>query len=285
MGQSMSWRATAFPFVALVVLLSVVAACGGDNASTSRTVRIVYQADLSQAQDVDAGAALEMAAYIIERRVNAYGATAKVHREDGTSLSVEVAGMDAGEAQKLTGQTGLFEFRQPKLDDNGDILLCQGGKVTYNPPGCEGGWETAVQPQSIRRQTEESIIWVPALATETDGQETALTGRFLRPNTFVSSNPSTELPILNFETTSEGAPLLQQVASRLLGLPIAFFLDGEPIRGEDSSIIAPVVRAAIGDKGIIEGLAADDARLLSIVLNSGTFPVPLKVVEVEELGE
>ncbi len=100
----------------------------------------------------------------------------------------------------------------------------------------------------------------------------------------MSSN-LTELPILNFETTSEGAPLLQQVASRLIGLPIAFFLDGEPIRGEDGGIIAPTVRAVSATRASSRASSADDARMLSIQLNSGALPVPLKVVEVEELGE
>jgi preprotein translocase subunit SecD len=281
----MSWRAAAVCFLPWLIAASFLAGCGGSSELTGAGVRILYEAEMPQAPETDADATLNAVADIIERRVDAYGGTAKVHREDGTRLAVDLTGISAEEAQKLTGQTGLFEFREPKLDENGNILLCQGGTVTYNPPGCEGGQEVGVPPHSLTRQSEETVIWVPALATRTDGQETALTGRFLRPNTFVSSDRTTELPVLNFETTSEGAPLLKQVAGRLLGLPMAFFLDGQPIRGEVGYILAPTVRAAIGDKGIIEGLTADDARMLSILLNSGALPVPLKVVDVQELGE
>jgi hypothetical protein len=38
----------------------------------------------------------------------------------------------------------VLEFRQPKLDANNDILTCQGGTVTYNPPSCDGGQEVAI---------------------------------------------------------------------------------------------------------------------------------------------
>jgi preprotein translocase subunit SecD len=124
---------------------------------------------------------------------------------------------------------------------------------------------------------------VPATATGSDGLEKELTGRFMKPNTYMSSHPVTGVPILNFEMTSEGAPLLEQVTTRLQGLPMAFFLDGEPIRGGDNSVIAPIVRAVISDQGIIEGLLADDARLLSIQLNAGAFPVPLRVIQQEEV--
>ena len=280
----MNRRAAAFQLVPLVVLLGFVAACGGDNASISPTVRIVYEAELSQTPDVDPDTALKTAADVIERRVDGYGAKANVHREDGTGLTVELADIGAEEAQKLTGQTGLLEFREAKVDDNGDFLLCQGGTVTYNPPACDGGQEVPTPPDSLSRQSYESVIWVPAMANGSDGQEVALTSRFLKPNTFASTN-TIGLPIVNFEMTAEGAPLLEQVTFRLIGLPLAFFLDGEPIQGDDGYILAPTVRAVISDKGIINGFSAQEARMLSIQLNSGVLPVPLKVIKVEDLAE
>jgi preprotein translocase subunit SecD len=246
--------------------------------------RLVLEADTSQAPDVNVDQALATAAKIIERRVNAFGVSeSEIQRQGSDRLAVQLPGIDPTKARELVGRTAVLEFRQPKLDANGNITVCQGGTVTYNPPGCDGGQEVAVPPQSITIQTEASIIWVPAQAVGSDGLEKDLTGRFLKPNTFVSGNPTTGLPVLNFEMTSDGSPLLEQVTTRLLGLPMAFFLDGEPIRGTDNNIIAPTVRAVITDKGIIEGLSADDARLLSIQLNGGALPVPLKVLQQEEV--
>ena len=246
--------------------------------------RLVLEADTSQAPDVNVDQALDTAARIIERRVNAFGvAESEIQRQGSDRLAVQLPGIDPEKARELVGRTAVLEFREPKLDENKNILVCQGGTVTYDPPGCEGGQEVALPPQSLTAQSEESIIWVPAQAVGSDGLQKDLTGRFLKPNTFVSGNPTTGLPVLNFQMTSEGSGLLQQVTDRLLGLPMAFFLDGEPIRGNDNRIIAPTVRAVISDKGIIEGLSADDARLLSIQLNGGALPVPLRVLQQEEV--
>jgi len=246
--------------------------------------RLVMEADTSQTPDVNVDQALEAASRIIERRVNAFGvAESEIQTLGSDRLAVQLPGIDPEKARELVGRTAVLEFREPKLDENKDILTCQGGKVIYNPPGCEGAQEVAVPPQSLTAQAEENIIWVPARATGSDGVEKDLTGRFLKPNTFVSGHPTTGLPILNFEMTSEGSRLLEQVTNRLLDLPMGFFLDGEPIRGKDNNIIAPTVRAVISDKGIIEGLPVEDARLLSIQLNAGAFPVPLRVVQQEEV--
>jgi len=246
--------------------------------------RLVLQADTSQTPDVNVDAALTTATNIIERRVNAFGVSeSEIQRvKGGDRLVIQLPGIDPAQAAKLVGQTAELEFRQPKLDANNDIMTCQGGTVTYNPPGCDGGQETPVPASSLTQAMENSVIWVPAQAVGSDGLEKDLTGRFLKNNTFVSAS-NVGLPVLNFEMTKDGAPLLEQVTNRLIGLPMGFFLDGQPIRGTDNNILAPTVRAVISDKGIIEGLSADDARLLSIQLNGGALPVPLKVIQQEEV--
>jgi preprotein translocase subunit SecD len=84
--------------------------------------------------------------------------------------------------------------------------------------------------------------------------------------------------------TGEGSPLLEQVTRRLIGLPITFFLDGEPIRGEGGNIIAPTVMDVVSDRGRITGLGFEDGRVLSAQLNAGALPAALKVVSIEELS-
>jgi preprotein translocase subunit SecD len=246
--------------------------------------RLVLEADTSQAPDVNVDQALDAASRIIERRVNAFGvAESEIQRQGSNRLAVQLPDIDPEEALKLVGRTAVLEFREPKMDASGNIFVCQGGTVTYNPPGCEGGQETAVSPVNITVQTEESVIWIPAQATGSDGLVKDLTGRFLKPNTFVASNSITGAPELRFEMTGEGSDLLKQVTTRLVGLPMAFFLDGEPIRGADGRIIAPTVQSVISGQGVITGLTTDDGRLLSIQLNAGAFPVPLRVIQQEEV--
>jgi preprotein translocase subunit SecD len=247
--------------------------------------RIVLQADTSNAPDVNVDQALQAASKIIERRVNAFGvAESEIQRQGSDRLAVQLPDIDPKKALELVGRMAVLEFREPKMDANGNIIVCQGGTVTYNPPGCQGGTETPLPVSSVRAQSlEESVIWLPAHATGSDGLEKDLTGRFLKPNTSVVGDPTTGVPELHFEMTSEGAHLLEQLTTRLIGYPMPFFLDGEPIRGADGRIIAPTVQSTISNQGRITGLTADDARLLSIQLNAGAFPVPLTVIQQEEV--
>jgi preprotein translocase subunit SecD len=91
--------------------------------------------------------------------------------------------------------------------------------------------------------------------------------------------------VLNFGLNSEGAELMQAVTTRLSNppQPLSFFIDGEPIRGTDGRILAPLVQSSISDRGIISGLGFDDATTLSTLLRTGAFPVPLSVVQQEEV--
>lgn len=132
------------------------------------------------------------------------------------------------------------------------------------------------------------IVWKPATG-DLNGVTAELTGRYLKPTTSVGANPTTGAPILYFEMNDDGGELLGQVTERLKeqsgrsGYPMAFFLDGEPIKGEDGSIIAPTVRDTITTQGTITGLSLDDARELRTLLNSGAFPVPLRIVQADEV--
>src|SRR3990170_1103522 len=244
--------------------------------------RFVMEADTSNAPDVNVSEALDAASRIIERRINAFGvAESEIQKQGSNRLAVQLPGIEPEKARDLVGRTALLEFREAKQDPSGAILICQ-GTVSFAPPACEGA-EAPAPVQALGPGDSEQVVWVPAKATGSDGAEKELTGRFLKPNTFVSGDQITGLPILNFEMTGEGSRLFEQITARLVNYPLAFFLDDQPIRGADERIIAPIVRDVISDRGTISGLAADDARLLSIQLNAGAFPVPLTVVQQEEV--
>ncbi|MFW0837840.1 MAG: protein translocase subunit SecD [Candidatus Komeilibacteria bacterium] len=74
---------------------------------------LVYQADLSQVSNSDAGSALEGVRDVIERRVNAFGvAEPLVQTSSHDRLIVELAGVfDVNEAIKQIGETPLLEFK------------------------------------------------------------------------------------------------------------------------------------------------------------------------------
>src|SRR2546430_10658557 len=80
--------------------------------------------------------------------------------------------------------------------------------------------------------------------------------------------------------------------------PMAFFLDAQPLcsvtqstssvpiqcsGGGNRKIIAPLVQSSISNKGQITGLSVTDADTLAKQLRSGSFPVPLNVVQEDDV--
>jgi protein-export SecD/SecF family membrane protein len=115
----------------------------------------------------------------------------------------------------------------------------------------------------------------PATARGSDGTEKALTGSYLKPNSYVAAG-SAGLPTVAFQFNAEGAKLSEQITTRLIGKPMAIFLDEE-------CISAPTVQAVISDSGVITGVSADEAKRLVAQLNSGALPIPFKIVQQTEV--
>ena len=240
----------------------------------------------------DLDAALDGARDVIELRVNEFGvAESEVRRLGDTRLDVELPGITAEEAIAKIGRTGLLQFCEPILNASGDIAITREGAAQYKAQTCEperdeqgeiviegGVLEYAAWDPSIQTYAEDDIIWQPAKG-EVDGRELELTGTMLA-DTFVTRD-QLGMPILAFQLKSDGAEIMGQVTERLFTeqYPFATFLDGNPIRGEDETIIAPSVQAVITSEGTITGLSPGDARELSKLLNTGAFPVPLRVAQ------
>ena len=205
-------------------------------------IHMVYQADFS---DVEPGAedeAIAGAMAVIERRINILGVTEPLIQKQGSDrILVELPGVsEAEKAKNLIGQTTLLEFREQGVDEEG------------NP------------------------AWVPATAT-IDGKEKILTSGYFKENTYVGQGSLSQI-MLYFEWTEEGSEISGEVTGRLIGQPLAIFLSGEPLLGDDEQPIAPIVRSQITDRGQIEGLSLGEATELSQLLNAGRIPVPLNPI-------
>jgi len=121
-----------------------------------------------------------------------------------------------------------------------------------------------------------ALEFVPATAVGSDGALKQLTGAYLKPTSEVIFEPSTGLPQVSFEFNSEGARLFEAITQRNLAKPIGIFLD-------DGIVSAPTVQAIIRDRGVITGVALEDARILAIQLNAGALPVPVSVVQQQDV--
>jgi SecD/SecF fusion protein len=208
---------------------------------------LVYEADLSKKDPTQTDAqVMEGILQKIERRADAYGVTEPiVQRQGNNRILVQLPGVkDIDEALKLIGQTAQLDFREQKLDEQGKPVLDEKG----NPE------------------------WVIAKGVGEDGKERELTGKYFKPNAKVVLEPRTNKPEVAFEWNPEGATIFEKVTKRNLQKPLGIFLD-------DELISAPTVQAVIRDRGVITGLNIDEAKRLTIQLNSGALDVPLKVVQ------
>jgi preprotein translocase subunit SecD len=259
-----------------------------------------------EVEDLDE--ALEGARDVIERRVNEFGvAESEVTRLGDEQLDIQLPGIDPEDAAEKIGRTALLQFCQPVIEESsGRVAIARTGTVQYEEQTCEpardeqgnivveGGQSEFVEwpPADTDGQpayTTDQIVWEPASA-EINGQELALDGRFLSRTVVVPNSNTVQAAVdpfqFLFETKGDGSEILEEVTTRLAerGYPLASFLDGEPIRGEDGEILAPQVSGAIPDGiGEITGLTADDERDLSRLLNTGAFPVPLRIVQQQEV--
>jgi preprotein translocase subunit SecD len=206
--------------------------------------RLVLQADMASIDPAHWEQAHESAKDVIERRVNLWGAneplvqTSKVGED--YRVVVELPGVkNVEEAKDLIGQTAKLEFRE--------FTDASAAASPYNFPTLE------------------------------NTQSVGLTGKDLK-RAQADFNRETSEPVVAFEMTSEGGSKMGEVTKRLVGKPLAIFLDDQPVSW-------PTVRETITNEGIISGnFTVEEAKKLSVQLNAGALPVPVQVVEERTVG-
>ncbi len=207
--------------------------------------RLLLAATFPAGEEGDIDDAIEGTMSVLRRRVDASGvAEAEISRQGATNISVQLPGLTPDEARNLLGRTAQLRFCQQF-----DIAQPPG---VANAASCgSGGW---VQAYGV-----------------VDGIPLALTGRFLRPNAFISSDLLGN-PQVAFEWRDEGPELFEQITSRMIDRPLGIFLDEELLS-------SPTVNAVIRERGVITGVPLERARSLVVQLNSGALPVELTVLQ------
>ena len=204
--------------------------------------RLLLRATPPEGFDGDIDDALDGTISVLRRRVDSTGVSeAEITKQGSENIAIQLPGLTPDEARSLLGRTALLRFCEPATDRIGQVGACDAA----------GQWQQATG--------------------NVDGRELALTGRFLRPNAFVSTDAIGN-PAVSFEMQDEGPEIFEQVTSRLLQQPMAIFLD-------DELISAPVIQSVIRDQGQITGLSLERARELVIQLNSGALPLELTVLQ------
>ncbi len=208
---------------------------------------LVYQGDLKDIQSKDQADAMNSARDVIERRVNAFGVSEPVVQVSGSDrIIVELPGVkDINEAINLIGQTPFLEFRTENP----------------NPP--------AAKPDANGTVTvDPSQAFVP----------TGLTGKQFKRAT-LDFDQRTGSPQITLQFDAEGTKLFSDITSKNIGKRVAIFLDGQVLS-------APTVQSAITDgQAIITGqFTVQQAKNLVTRLNSGALPVPIHLIEQQNVG-
>ncbi|MEI7497679.1 MAG: protein translocase subunit SecD [Candidatus Falkowbacteria bacterium] len=133
--------------------------------------------------------------------------------------------------------------------------------------------EAKVQHILIKTKSEVDIT-----GPQTEWKNTELTGKNLK-NAQAQTNPNDGSLEVSLEFDEQGAKYFEEITGRNVGKQVAIFLDGYIIS-------QPTVNEAIkGGKAVINGkFGAQEARDLAMRLNAGALPIPISLVDQQNIG-
>ncbi len=206
---------------------------------------VTLAADMKDIAVQDRINALESAKQVMERRVNFFGISEPIvqssRSNDTYRIIVELPGVtNVEEAVAMIGQTARLEFRE--LTDTNFAATTS------------------------------------ALITPANTKSVGISGKDLK-RAGISFSSKTGEPEVALEFTAQGAKKFAETTKRLIGKPLAIFLDDIPVS-------APIVNTEVPDgNAVISGnFTQEAAKTLSLQLNAGALPVPVTVLEKRTIG-
>ena len=206
---------------------------------------LVLEADMTKVSNTDYERAFESSRNTIERRINLFGLSEPVIQKTKVGESYRII-------VEIPGITDV---------SNAIDLIGTTAQLSFR--------EEASQAAKIATPSSYLEIWP---------KDSGLTGQNLKRSQVIF-DPQTGAPQVSLEFDSQGAKNFEEITGRNLGKTIAIFLD-------QSLISAPSVNAKIsGGQAVIQGqFSLPEAKQLSVLLNAGALPVPLKVIQQRQIG-
>lgn len=198
---------------------------------------------------------------VFENRVNASGTAEAVVQQVGKDrVLVEIPGADPSTVKRRLLKTAVLEFKQPAK-----FINTKANPVVKKINGALKNEGKTVEIDSTAQANE--YIWI----------DTGITGKDLKKAQAVSDGAGNWL--IHFSLKGDAINEFGKLTERLIGQPLAIFLDGRLIS-------SPIVRSAItGGEGQIEGnFTAEEAQDLAVQLNAGALPVPVKIIQERSVG-
>jgi len=222
----------------------------------------------------------------IERRVNGLGVSEPVIQTRGTDqILVELPGFqDPERAVRVLQRTALLEI----IDTRGEFLpvgttvnttLGPASDVAPTPTASASTPASATEPAAASETAAATpgATPTPAATPTPTGTvyETIVTGADLK-DAYPTTDQFGNL-VVGFELKPEAADRFYQYTSTHIGQPMSIVVDKQVIN-------TATIRDAIRDRGIIQGLTAQEVRDLALQLKSGALAVPLEVVQSRTVG-
>ena len=202
---------------------------------------LILRADVSKISAKDRDQALTSAKEVIERRVNALGVAEPVVQTSTVGeeyrIIVQLPGVqNIEEARILVGQTAKLDFREFISEKDNESFA----NTRLPIPTIENTKPTGIDGRDLKSAS-------PDFQSATEQQQEGG-------------------PVVRFELKSEAADKFRTLTKRLIGRPLAIFLDNQILQ-------APTVQSEIGAEGIITGQTSESAKILAIQLSAGALPV------------
>lgn len=209
--------------------------------------QLVLETQMENIKPQDRDDALESSKEVIERRVNLFGVSEAL-----------VQTSKLGESRRI-----LVDL--PGVKDSSEAASLVGRTAEL---------EFREIPATSSAEASEAAFLAVFSATPT-----GLTGADLKKAQVTFSQTAQAGPQVSLQFTSEGAKKFADLTRRNIGKQVPIFLDGQPIS-------SPVVQQEIIDgNAVITGrFTTEEAKQLSIQLNAGALPVPIKILEQRSIG-
>ncbi|MBI2018012.1 protein translocase subunit SecD [Candidatus Daviesbacteria bacterium] len=156
----------------------------------------------------------------------------------------------------------------------------QSRRILVELPGLKDASSAALLVGKTAQLTFKEIPATTS-AEATQSALTNLTGADLKKAqvTFGGGQSQESGPQVAIEFTEEGGKKFSQITKRNIGKPVYIFLD-------DQLISYPLVQQEIvGNNAVITGqFSLEEAKNLTVQLNAGALPVPIKILEQRQIG-
>lgn len=209
---------------------------------------LILQAEMDQVNPLDRDSALASAAEVIEKRVNLYGVSEAV-----------VQSSKVGDERRI-----LVELPGLKDASSAAILVGKTAQLDFREID-----------DDIKQASDSALLTAIFAAKPTD-----LTGADLvKAQVTFGSGGAQSGPEVSIQFSSDGAKKFAEITKRNIGKPLVIFLDNQPVSWPT------VQQEIIGGNAVISGqFSVEEAKNLSIQLNAGALPVPIKILEQRSIG-